>query len=712
MKEQVQKNRFLGLDQAYFLPAWAALVAFGSCGSTPDTAPESAPEFQLAAPVVAPVQGDAKAGTAYDTTMGKPAAVANVAPGDAPVVREPQVNEPQVNEPEVVIAAEVPAPAQPEVELTPEQQVAAVTLSAPPAYRPDPNSVVEVDEPKSNVQRDLQSLLLSPAWQERAGGSAAEVAEEQRVLSELEAAVARLAAAELAAAKLAAAKLAAAKLAAAKLAAAELAAAKLAAAELAAAELAAAELAAAELAAAELAAAELAAAELAATKLAVAALAAEAELAAVLDVETPIETAQDGAVALALDGEAAPVEIERDLEKSTGIIAQVSGETFGSDITPVVAVEEQLEEDGPMTKFDVTWPESIKTEEPTETAVDKVLAGQPKSYSDFEAVFDPNMDHTKVVEDTQLAVAPDLEPPSSEALASSNPKRLDGVERDAETSKAEPSMVAEGEELDSEFQELEQVPVGLSDVVATMMQPSFEPVIEPTLAPIARSMAFLEEVPIASRAMAGPLFALDPSGFLGNLALGASMVEKTANQAMAYLPPAAKDLDLPDGERLAAAGPVLSDEETKKLAEEPSLGWLWWDEEVPSHHVGSKVDIQTPSVGRVRIVLASGDYVEGILYAVGKGLYWIDGDLGRFSVKHTLVSHVERLLKPGLGAEVEGLQAGHFVRVKLASGFVEGRLVSTKGDSLLIETNDGIRMTLESTDVERLGDSKTRVIVP
>ena len=702
MKEQVQKNRFLGLDQAYFLPAWAALVAFGSCGSTPDAAPESAPEFQLAAPVVAPDQGDAKAATAYDTTMGKPAAVANVAPGDAPVVREPQVNES-----EVVVVAEVPAPAQPEVELTPEQQVAAVTLSAPPAYRPDPNSVVEVDEPKSNVQRDLQSLLLSPAWQERAGGSAAEVAEEQRVLSELEAAVARLAAAELAAAKLAAAKLAAAELAAAELAAAELAAA-----ELAAAELAAAELAAAELAAAELAAAELAAAELAATKLAVAALAAEAELAAVLDVETPIETAQDGAVALALDGEAAPVEIERDLEKSTGIIAQVSGETFGSDITPVVAVEEQLEEDGPMTKFDVTWPESIKTEEPTETAVDKVLAGQPKSYSDFEAVFDPNMDHTKVVEDTQLAVAPDLEPPSSEALASSNPKRLDGVERDAETSKAEPSMVAEGEELDSEFQELEQVPVGLSDVVATMMQPSFEPVIEPTLAPIARSMAFLEEVPIASRAMAGPLFALDPSGFLGNLALGASMVEKTANQAMAYLPPAAKDLDLPDGERLAAAGPVLSDEETKKLAEEPSLGWLWWDEEVPSHHVGSKVDIQTPSVGRVRIVLASGDYVEGILYAVGKGLYWIDGDLGRFSVKHTLVSHVERLLKPGLGAEVEGLQAGHFVRVKLASGFVEGRLVSTKGDSLLIETNDGIRMTLESTDVERLGDSKTRVIVP
>ncbi|MDG2142339.1 MAG: hypothetical protein P8N31_02165, partial [Planctomycetota bacterium] len=216
MKEQVQKNRFLGLDQAYFLPAWAALVAFGSCGSTPDTAPESAPEFQLAAPVVAPVQGDAKAGTAYDTTMGKPAAVANVAPGDAPVVREPQVNEPQVNEPEVVIAAEVPAPAQPEVELTPEQQVAAVTLSAPPAYRPDPNSVVEVDEPKSNVQRDLQSLLLSPAWQERAGGSAAEVAEEQRVLSELEAAVARLAAAELAAAELAAAKLAAAELAAAE----------------------------------------------------------------------------------------------------------------------------------------------------------------------------------------------------------------------------------------------------------------------------------------------------------------------------------------------------------------------------------------------------------------------------------------------------------------------------------------------------------------
>ena len=702
MKEQVQKNRTLGLDQVFFLPAWAALLALGSCGSTPEATPESAPEFQLAAPEIAPPQDDAKAATAYDTTMGKPAAVANVVPGDVP-----EVEEPQVNEPEVVIAAEVPAPAQPEVELTPEQQVDAVTLSAPPAYRPDPNSVVEVDEPKSNVQRDLQSLLLSPAWQERAGGSAAEVAEEQRVLSELEAAVARLAAAELAAAKLAAAKLAAAELAAAELAAAELAAA-----ELAAAELAAAELAAAELAAAELAAAELAAAELAATKLAVAALAAEAELAAVLDVETPIETAQDGAVALALGGEAAPVEIERDLEKSTGIIAQVSGETFGSDINPVAAAEEQLEEDGPITEFNVTWPASLEAEEPIELASNEGMEGQPESLSDFENEFDPSAESAPVVKKTEVAIEQDLDTPSFEALASANPGMLASADTGAESASTEPSTMSEEQALDFEFEELEQVPVTLSDVVANMIQPSFEPVLEPTLAPIARSMAFLEEVPMATRAMAGPLFALDPSGLLGNLALGASMIEKTAGQAIAHVGPAAKDPNLPAGERLASAGPVLSDEETKKLAEEPSLGWLWWDEEVPSHHVGSKVDIQTPSVGRVRIVLASGDYVEGILYAVGKGLYWIDGDLGRFSVKHTLVSHVERLLKPGLGAEVEGLQAGHFVRVKLASGFVEGRLVSTKGDLLLIETNDGIRMTLESTDVERLGDSKTRVIVP
>ena len=413
-----------------------------------------------------------------------------------------------------------------------------------------------------------------------------------------------------------------------------------------------------------------------------------------------------------MGGEAAPVEIERDLEKSTGIIAQVSGETFGSDINPVAAAEEQLEEDGPITEFNVTWPASLEAEEPIELASNEGMEGQPESLSDFENEFDPSAESAPVVKKTEVAIEQDLDTPSFEALASANPGMLASADTGAESASTEPSTMSEEQALDFEFEELEQVPVTLSDVVANMIQPSFEPVLEPTLAPIARSMAFLEEVPMATRAMAGPLFALDPSGLLGNLALGASMIEKTAGQAIAHVGPAAKDPNLPAGERLASAGPVLSDEETKKLAEEPSLGWLWWDEEVPSHHVGSKVDIQTPSVGRVRIVLASGDYVEGILYAVGKGLYWIDGDLGRFSVKHTLVSHVERLLKPGLGAEVEGLQAGHFVRVKLASGFVEGRLVSTKGDLLLIETNDGIRMTLESTDVERLGDSKTRVIVP
>ncbi|MFT4711047.1 MAG: hypothetical protein ACI8Q9_002185, partial [Planctomycetota bacterium] len=506
-----------------------------------------------------------------------------------------------------------------------------------------------------------------------------------------------------------AAEVAAAEVAAAEVAAAEVAAAEVAAAEVAAAEVAAAEVAAAEVAAAEVAAGEVAAAEVAAAEVAAAGVAAAAEAETRINA---VQAVQADAGTQGAEGQAVPNQVEQVLEKPSGIVAQVAGETFGSDVTPVVAAQEQQADEGPITEFNVTWPESLEAAEPSHIVAKDAV--QEQSFSDFEPRHALSSNGELSPGSAEVAIEPDLGSAAPESMdselladAASETEFAEGGAIDTES-----GMLAEGEAFDIEFQELEQVPVGLSDIVANMMQPSFEPMLEPALAPIARSMAFLKDVPIATRAMAGPLFALDPSGLFGNLALGAALIEEGAGEVYAQAGPVAKDPNLPAGERLAAAGPVLSDEETKKLAEEPGLGWLWWDESVPSHHVSSEVDIQTPSVGRVRIVLESGDYVEGILHAVGKGLYWIDGDLGRFSVKYTLVSHVERLPKPGLGAEIEGLQAGDLVRVKMASGYVEGRMISAKGDSLLIETSDGIRMTLESTDVQRLGDSKTRVIVP
>jgi hypothetical protein len=239
-----------------------------------------------------------------------------------------------------------------------------------------------------------------------------------------------------------------------------------------------------------------------------------------------------------------------------------------------------------------------------------------------------------------------------------------------------------------------------------------EPAPAPTWQPGVRSMTFLEDLPWKNRVLVGPLFALEPSGLLGAMFLVAPMVIPTLDPALAAMTSEPRDPNLPPGNRLPEVEPTPREETAKLLANEPGLGWIWWGAEVPVEHVSDPVDIQTPAVGRIRIVLKSGDYTEGVLHSIGRDSYWLDGDLGRFSVATGLVDRVERLAKPGLGKEGKSVQAGDLVRVKLLSGYVEGRLISTKGDTVLVETADGMRMTLKSSTIKRLGGSKTRVILP
>ncbi|MDF1798213.1 MAG: hypothetical protein P1V81_03480 [Planctomycetota bacterium] len=237
--------------------------------------------------------------------------------------------------------------------------------------------------------------------------------------------------------------------------------------------------------------------------------------------------------------------------------------------------------------------------------------------------------------------------------------------------------------------------------------------VEPaTIATLPPSLSFLDGLDPVQRAIAAPMMLLDPSGFASHLAFGGPDLASSAwaevtkpeevDAAMAALPGETRV----DGSEF---GPVFVED---KLRNEPGLGLIWWGEDVPFLHVDSTLEVQTPSVGRVRVVLESGDYVEGLLHSVGTGSYRVDGDLGRFAVDGKLVSHVERLPKPGLGAEVAGMQAGDLVRVKAATGYVEGRLVSMKGENVLIETADGMRITLSGEDVQPMGNSATRVVLP
>ena len=233
-----------------------------------------------------------------------------------------------------------------------------------------------------------------------------------------------------------------------------------------------------------------------------------------------------------------------------------------------------------------------------------------------------------------------------------------------------------------------------------------------SLASLPPQLAFVGDLDPARRALVAPLLLLEPTGSVARMAAdGPALFDTTllgiappefVDPALAHLP----------GDRRIDGSEFDPQPVEDLLVDDPGLGMIWWGDVVPFDHVDSATRIQTPSVGRVRVVLSSGDYVEGILHAVGDGDYWIDGDLGRFAIEAKKVSHVERMPKPGLGVEIKGLQAGDLVRVKVASGWVEGRLVSMKGEKVLVETAEGMRVTLSGDHVEPLGDSATRVVIP
>ena len=234
--------------------------------------------------------------------------------------------------------------------------------------------------------------------------------------------------------------------------------------------------------------------------------------------------------------------------------------------------------------------------------------------------------------------------------------------------------------------------------VATAMQPSV----------LSGLMGFTQALDPKQRLLIGPLFLVDPSGGLAQLSMGFLGLAESTVQMTAGPPgdPSLVGLKRSNGSEFDPV-PV----EQGQLTGDPGLGMIWWSNEVPVAQVASKAEVQTPSVGRIRAVLNSGDYVEGVLHSVGMGQYWIDGDLGRFAVRAGLVAHIEHLPKPGLGVETKGLQAGDLVRAKAKTGYIEGRLVSLKDGKALIETATGMRITIQNAEVEPLGASKTRVVI-
>ena len=135
------------------------------------------------------------------------------------------------------------------------------------------------------------------------------------------------------------------------------------------------------------------------------------------------------------------------------------------------------------------------------------------------------------------------------------------------------------------------------------------------------------------------------------------------------------------------------------------LKGVWKDTAIPLDAISNKTKLLTPSVGRVRAVLHTGDIFEGSLYAVGEGCLWVDTSYGRMGLTGSRVRSVTRIDvpagTPALGApgsqELAGLER---VRVRTPGGTLMGKLVERNGATATVVTDGGARLTLDSKDVE------------
>ncbi len=151
-----------------------------------------------------------------------------------------------------------------------------------------------------------------------------------------------------------------------------------------------------------------------------------------------------------------------------------------------------------------------------------------------------------------------------------------------------------------------------------------------------------------------------------------------------------------------------------RRATEEDFANLWREQSVPMEAITGERKLRTVNVGQVRVMLDSGEYFEGALYAVGQKRVWLDLTLGRIAFEAAVVRDITRIAAPASsipigkkGADLSGLP---HVEVRLPGGWMAGRLVGREGDKVTLVTDDGIRMVIETDEVRPLTAHKTRVL--
>lgn len=128
---------------------------------------------------------------------------------------------------------------------------------------------------------------------------------------------------------------------------------------------------------------------------------------------------------------------------------------------------------------------------------------------------------------------------------------------------------------------------------------------------------------------------------------------------------------------------------------------IWQADTVPFDKIGHGARVLTPSVGNVRVAMASNDYFEGKLYAVGQHKVWLDTSTGRIELKGSEVKAIERILSaPAELGDGDAPLPGEWVRVKTRGGTIYGKLIGVDGTRVTIETPERARITLDDAVIE------------
>jgi hypothetical protein len=145
---------------------------------------------------------------------------------------------------------------------------------------------------------------------------------------------------------------------------------------------------------------------------------------------------------------------------------------------------------------------------------------------------------------------------------------------------------------------------------------------------------------------------------------------------------------------------------------EQDLSGLWLEATIPLQAIDGPRRLRTIDVGRVRILLHSGEHLEGDLYAVGLSRVWLEVPLGRVSFAMSDVKELTHIVAPAGATAVKTQTLADLPRVEvlLPGGALMGRVLERNGSIVTLVTDEGMRLRVDALDIRVAPSGRSRLV--